>query len=177
MSENPAGGGTEPHRADRAGRIDVRDVRFRIVRPALPVRAGERSRAAAPSGPSILLTTGGVNIGPIAYFFDQLDGFGAQLGREVDQIVDRHARAARTAAACVGNGCVGEYHSPGTSPFATGRSSIGQIGWPVTRSNTYSTPCLVGCATALIVRPLTVMSARIGAHGMSMSQMPWCTSW
>ena len=36
----------------------------------------------------------------------------------------------------VGNGCVGEYHSPGTSPFATGRSSIGQTGWPVTRSNT-----------------------------------------
>ena len=27
-----------------------------------------------------------------------------------------------------GMGCVGEYHSPGTSPFATGRSSIGQIG-------------------------------------------------
>ena len=26
-------------------------------------------------------------------------------------------------------------------------------------------------------RPLIVMSVRIGAHGMSMSQMPWCTSW
>ena len=31
----------------------------------------------------------------------------------------------------VGIGCVGEYHSPGTSPCGTGLSSIGQIGLPV----------------------------------------------
>ena len=28
----------------------------------------------------------------------------------------------------VTHGCVGEYHSPGTSPFSTARSSIGQMG-------------------------------------------------
>ena len=37
--------------------------------------------------------------------------------------------------------------------------------------------CLVGWMTALISLPLTVMSARIGAQGMSKSQIPWCTSW
>ena len=36
---------------------------------------------------------------------------------------------------------------------------------------------LVGCANALTVRPLTVISVRIGAHGISISQIPWCTSW
>ena len=36
----------------------------------------------------------------------------------------------------VGNGCVGDVHSPGTPFWGTGRSSIGQIGLPVTRSNT-----------------------------------------
>ena len=36
----------------------------------------------------------------------------------------------------VGKGCVGEYHSPGTLPAGTGRSSIGQTGSPVTRSKT-----------------------------------------
>ena len=37
----------------------------------------------------------------------------------------------------VGNGCVGDSISPGTVVFCgTGRSSIGQIGCPVTRSNT-----------------------------------------
>ena len=35
----------------------------------------------------------------------------------------------------VGNGCVGEVHSPSTSVCGTGRSSIGQTGSPVTRSN------------------------------------------
>src|SRR5262245_25212120 len=33
-----------------------------------------------------------------------------------------------------GIGCVGEYHSPGTVPFGTGVSTIGQTGAPVTRS-------------------------------------------
>ena len=36
----------------------------------------------------------------------------------------------------VGKGCVGDDCSPGTSLCGTGRSSIGQIGLPVTRSNT-----------------------------------------
>ena len=33
----------------------------------------------------------------------------------------------------VGNGCVGEYHSPGALPVGTGFSSIGNTGSPVTR--------------------------------------------
>src|SRR5690348_13841661 len=33
-----------------------------------------------------------------------------------------------------GNGCVGEYHSPGTLPLGTGRSSTPNTGLPVTRS-------------------------------------------
>ena len=36
----------------------------------------------------------------------------------------------------VGNGCVGQPCSPGTSLAGTGRSSIGQIGSPVTRLKT-----------------------------------------
>ena len=39
------------------------------------------------------------------------------------------------AAGLVGYGCVGEYHSVGTLPRGTGRSSIGHTGCPVTRSN------------------------------------------
>ena len=35
----------------------------------------------------------------------------------------------------VGNGCVGDIHSPGVSEPGTGRSTIGQTGSPVTRSN------------------------------------------
>src|SRR5712691_11453382 len=62
-----------------------------------------------------------------------------------------------------GNGCVGEYHSPGTSPLGTGRSSIGQIGFPVTLSNTYKKACLLGCPTAFTVRPSIVISVRMGA--------------
>ena len=38
-------------------------------------------------------------------------------------------------AGLVGKGCVGDARSPGTSDGGTGRSSIGQIGSPVTRSN------------------------------------------
>jgi hypothetical protein len=71
----------------------------------------------------------------------------------------------------VGIGCVGEYHSPGTSPFSTGFSSNGQTGFPVTRSNTYRMPCFVGTATDLMALPSTVMSARIGADPRSKSQI------
>src|SRR5262249_51637927 len=51
----------------------------------------------------------------------------------------------------VGNGCVGHGTSPATSVFVgTGRSSIGQIGAPVTRLNTYMNPVLPAIATASI---------------------------
>ena len=35
----------------------------------------------------------------------------------------------------------------------------------------------MGTATALMALPSTVMSARIGALGMSQSQMSWCVVW
>jgi hypothetical protein len=53
----------------------------------------------------------------------------------------------------VGKGWVGAYHSPGTLPASTLRSSIGQSGRPVTRSKTKRKACLVGSATALTVLP------------------------
>ena len=70
-------------------------------------------------------------------------------------------------AGLVGNGWVGEVHSPGTVDFGTGRSSIGHTGLPVTRSNTKANACFVTCTTALMRRPFTVMSASTGAVGLS----------
>ena len=67
----------------------------------------------------------------------------------------------------VGKGWVGDVRSPGTSDCGTGRSSMGQTGSPVTRSKTYANACLVTCTTALIGRPSTVMSARIGVDPVS----------
>lgn len=51
-------------------------------------------------------------------------------------------------------GLVGEACSPGTSLVGTGRSSIGNNGLPVTRSNTNIMPCFEPCATASIILPL-----------------------
>ncbi len=67
----------------------------------------------------------------------------------------------------VGNGCVGLVRSFGASDCGTGRSSIGQIGSPVSRLNTNRKACLVGCAMALMVRPFICMSNRIGAQDRS----------
>ena len=68
----------------------------------------------------------------------------------------------------VGNGCVGQGASPSRSvAVSTGRSSIGQSGSPVTRSNMKTKPCLVICATAFTGRPSTTMSTRFGAAGRS----------
>ena len=91
MSENPARRRHESHACRwRPWKTRTRCAsRDRRSRPASSCR--RRPASAAPSGPSSLLTTGGVNSGPILYFFDQLDRFGAQLRREVDQVVDRHA--------------------------------------------------------------------------------------
>src|SRR5688572_19267796 len=47
----------------------------------------------------------------------------------------------------VGNGCVGHDCSPGMSVCGTGRSSIGQMGAPVTRLKTYRKPVLAAIAT------------------------------
>ncbi len=52
-------------------------------------------------------------------------------------------------AGLVGNGCVGHACSPSTSLAGAGRSSIGQTGAPVTRSNTNTNPCFVSWTTAV----------------------------
>src|SRR5580658_7958924 len=67
----------------------------------------------------------------------------------------------------VGNGCVGQVFSPGTSDCGTGRSSIDHTGCPVTRSKTYRNDSLLGSATALIALPPTLILARMGAEERS----------
>src|SRR4029450_6807908 len=100
------------------------------------------------SGPSILLTTGGVNIGPILYFETSFTASARSSGvKSIRLSTDTPCRS--YAGGLVTNGCVGEYHSPGTSPFGTGRSSIGHTGFAVPRSNTYRQTSVLGSATAL----------------------------
>src|SRR5215468_4222990 len=112
---------------------------------APPVAAGRISVA---RGPSQLLTTGGVKIGPILYFETNSTACWCSSGvKSIRSSSDTPCRS--KAGGFVGKGCVDEYHSPGTSPFGTGRSSIGQTGFPVTRSNTYRNASLLGSATAL----------------------------
>ena len=77
----------------------------------------------------------------------------------------------------VGNGCVGDRSSPGRSEAATGRSSIGQIGAPVSRLKVYAKPCFVVSTTMGVRRPSMVTSIRTGALGLSKFQMSWCTIW
>src|SRR4029077_17030053 len=122
------------------------------------------------SGPSSLLTEGGVNSGPILYLETIFSASACSSGVKLIRL-SLDTPWLSYAGGFVGNGCVGEYHSPGTSPCGTGRSSIGQMGLPGTRSNTYRNACFVGCATAFTRLPSTVTSSRIGAHGMSLSQI------
>src|ERR1700730_5354454 len=124
------------------------------------------------SGPSALLTEGGVNSGPILYFETSFSASACSSGVKLIRL-SLEMPWLSNAGGLAGNGCVGEYHSPGTSPFGTGRSSIGQMGSPVSRLKTYKKACLVGCATALTSFPLIVMSTSIGAQGISMSHKPW----
>src|SRR5579859_4359958 len=121
-----------------------------------------------PSGPSAWLATGGVNTGPRLYFATIALARSRSSGvKSINSSSDTPLRL--YAGGFDGNGCVGEYHSPGMLPTSTLRSSIGHTGFPVTRSNTYKNPCFEGCATALIGFPSTTMSAKIGAEEMSMS--------
>src|SRR6201996_4207114 len=77
----------------------------------------------------------------------------------------------------VGNGWVGLYHSPGTSPLGTGRSSTGKAGLPVTRSNAYHRPLLFTEVTILRFWPPMVTSSRGPSLGWSVSHRSWCTVW
>src|SRR5437667_9216683 len=86
-------------------------------------------------GPGSLLTTGGVKIGPILYRSAVFSASARSSGvKSIRSSIDTPWRS--YAGGLVGNGCVAEYHSPGTSPLGTARSSMGQIGRPVARSNT-----------------------------------------
>ena len=74
-------------------------------------------------------------------------------------------------AGLVGNGWVLESFSPGTSDPGTSRSSMGQMGSPVTRLNVYTNDCLVAWATMGTVLPSMVTSSSTGAVGVSQFQM------
>src|ERR1700694_5550546 len=148
MSENPAGGGTSPMEpmapVEYTYTVCVsgsNEPPFQFVPASALV-----SKAI---GPSNLLTTGGANIEPILYFLTSSTASALSSGvKSIKSSVDTPVRS--YGGGLVGNGCVGEYHSPGTSPFSTGRSSMGHTGWPVTRSKTYRYARLVGCATAFM---------------------------
>src|SRR5437660_5368327 len=115
-------------------------------------------------------TDGGVNIGPIRYPLIASSAICLSCGVQSMRSLSVNP-CLSTAAGLVGNGWVGDVFSPGASDCGTGRSTIGHTGWPVTRSKTYSQPTLCGSATALIIRPSTLMSARIGAEELSKFQM------
>src|SRR5437667_290616 len=114
----------------------------------------------------IARTVGGGTTGPVTYFLTTSIASARSSG--VKSIRSSIVTPWRSkAGGLVGNGCVGDAFSPGTVDAGTGRSSIGHTGLPVTRSSTYANDCLVTCTTALIFRPPTVMSATIGAAGLS----------
>src|SRR5258708_37846426 len=174
MSDTLASGeGTSPRAA-----IPLREKTYRVWVSGSYDPPGQFAPPNAPGetivakGPPSLLTEGGVNNGPIRYFETNFSASAWSSGVKLIRL-SLEIPWLSNAGGLVGNGCVGEYHSPGTSPFATGRSSMGQMGSPVSRLKTYRKACLVGCATALTVLPFTVMSTSIGAQGMSMSHKPW----
>src|SRR6478735_8851259 len=83
-----------------------------------------------PMNPSSLLTTGGVKIGPSLYFARLFTACARSSGvKSISAVSVTPCRS--YAGGFVGYGWVGEYHSPGTSPFGAGRSSIGHTGWPL----------------------------------------------
>src|SRR6266550_9187686 len=89
-----------------------------------PVACGDIN---VPSGPGHWLTTGGVKIGPSLYFDARVTASARSCGvKSIRSSIVTPWRS--NAGGFVGNGCVGEYHSPGTSPFGTGRSSMGHTG-------------------------------------------------
>src|SRR5215510_15237063 len=168
MSEKPGGGSTSPSSATPALEAGAKTMcvsgsyaapgQF-VPPPVVPI-------VTAAYGPPGLLNTGGRNIGPMRYDFSCSSACCRSAG--VKSISSDSVTACRAyAGGFVGNGCVGDVFSPGTSLCGTGRSSIGHTGWPVTRSNTYRNASLLGTATALIALPLTVMSARSGGDDKS----------
>src|ERR1700720_557598 len=101
------------------------------------------------SGPSALLTEGGVNSGPILYFETSFSASACSSGVKLIKL-SLDTPWLSKAGGLVGNGCVGEYHSPGTSPCGTGRSRIGQIGSPAPRLKGLMNACYCFLATAFL---------------------------
>src|SRR5262249_11321060 len=118
-------------------------------------------------------TIGGRNIGPVLYRATLSFACARNSGVKSIKSSGTLTYCLAYAGGLVGNGCVGDVFSPGTSDCGTGRSSIGQTGSPVTRSKTYVKPCFVTWATVLIDLPATVTSRRTGAEAVSKSQMSW----
>src|SRR4029077_3652768 len=120
------------------------------------------------SGPLALPRIGGANgDGSYLYFFRRSSACARSSGVKSMRSSGTLMKLRAYAGGLVGNGCVADSFSPGTSDCGTGRSSIGHTGWPVTRSKTYRKACLPGRATALIALPATLISARIGAEERS----------
>ena len=85
-------------------------------------------------GPPVTLTIGGVKSGPSLN--REANATPALFRAGVKSMRSSRVTPLRLyAAGRLGIGCVGAYHSPGTSPASTGISFIGQTGSPVTRSN------------------------------------------
>ncbi len=64
-------------------------------------------------------------------------------------------------------GCVGAERSGGVAVGGARCSVTGTTGWPVRRSSTNSSPCLVGCTSAGMVAPPTRKSTSVGCDGTS----------
>src|SRR5947199_10407132 len=98
----------------------------------VPPPAGPKTRV--PSGPSTLLTTGGVNSGPILKR-ETIFKASARSSEEKAMRSSTEDPWRSYAGGLVGNGCVAEYHSPGTAPLGTDRTSIRHIAFPLQESN------------------------------------------
>src|ERR1700737_1869953 len=76
--------------------------------------------------------------------------------------------------AVYGYGCVGQTCSPGTSVCVrTAVSTIGLMGWPFSRWNTYMKQFFPPDATPFIVLPPTLTSKSSGPVTRSQSQRSW----
>src|SRR5215813_14102735 len=108
---------------------------------APPVNVGNINTPLNPFDPA---TMGGVKSGPSLYWDAILSASAFTSG--VKSIRSSRLTPCRSnAGGLVGNGCVGDVFSPGTSDCGTGRSSIGHTGLPLVRSSTNRKPFLFGC--------------------------------
>src|SRR5690349_14167854 len=114
------------------------------------------------------MNAGGVNRPRFRELATACLNFAASLGSSMYGFTSSAVKACReNGGGTVGNGCVGHECSPGTSDCGTVRSSIGQIGVPVTRSNTKTKPCFVVCATTSTDLPTCLIVRSLGAATLS----------